>query len=93
MSYEVCWWRELEDGIEFFNISNCPNSKKQLSHFRSTSIVDEVNHVEEYWNHLLSLKQNPCLQDSGKINCKQIRKCGPTISYKIFETNSSSDVK
>ena len=25
---EVCWWRELEDGIEFFDISNCPNSKK-----------------------------------------------------------------
>ena len=33
MSDEVCWWRELEDGIKFFDISNCPNSKKQFSHF------------------------------------------------------------
>ena len=55
-SPEVCWWKELEDGIEFFDISNCPNSKKQLSHFRSTFIAEEVNHVEECWNHLLSLR-------------------------------------
>ena len=56
LSDEVCGWRELEDGIEFLDISNCPNSKKQLSHFRSTSIAEEVNHIEECWNHLLSLK-------------------------------------
>ena len=83
MSDEVCWWRELEDGIEFFNISNCPNSKKQLSHFRSTSIVDEVNHVEEYWNHLLSLKHKipaykiqvkSSLNKSGNVDLRSVTK-------------------
>ena len=29
---------------------------KQFSHFQSTSIAEEVNRVEECWNHLLSLK-------------------------------------
>ena len=38
------------------DISNCPSNKKQLSHFRSTSIAEGVNHIEECWNHLLSLK-------------------------------------
>ena len=56
ISDEVYGWRELEDGIEFCDISNCPNSKKQLSHSQSTSIAEEVNHIEECWNHLLSLK-------------------------------------
>ena len=38
-------------------IGNCPSSKKQLSHFRSTSIAEEVHDIEgECWNHLLSLK-------------------------------------
>ena len=29
---------------------------KQFPHFQSTSIAEEVNRVEECWNHLLSLK-------------------------------------
>ena len=83
MSDEVCWWRELEDGIEFFNISNCPNSKKQLSHFQSTSIADEVNHVKENWNHLLSLKHKipvykiqvkSSLNKSGNVDLRSFTK-------------------
>ena len=45
LSDELCWWRELEDGTEFLDISNSPNSKEQLSHFQTTSITEDVNHI------------------------------------------------
>ena len=47
MSDQICWWRELENGIEFSGISSCPISKKQLFQLRSTSIAEEVNHMKE----------------------------------------------
>ena len=59
------------------DIINCPNSKKQLFHLRSTSIAEEVNHIEECWNHLLSLKHKipaykihvkSSLNKSGNLN-------------------------
>ena len=53
----VRWWKETDDGIEFFDISNAPKTTMQLAHFRSTSIQGQLNYVKKCWNKLLLLKE------------------------------------
>ena len=88
LSDEVCGWRELEDGIEFLDISNCPNSKKQLSHFRSTSIGEEVNNIEGCWNHLLSLKHKI---PAYKIQVKSRLSKSENLDLELFNLSQFSN--
>ena len=88
ISDEVCWWRELEDGIEPFEISNCPGYKKKLYHFRSTFTAEEMNHVEQRWNHLLSLKHEI---PAYKIQIKSSFSKSKNVDLEIFDLSHFSD--
>ena len=47
---EGMWWKEVEDGVEFFGVDNIPhNSKLLVSHFRSTTINRELTEASSYW--------------------------------------------
>ena len=41
----VRWWKETDDGIEFFDVSNAPKTTMQLAHFRSTSIQEQFSRI------------------------------------------------
>ena len=44
------WWKEVEDGVKFFDVDNIPhNSKLLVSHFRSTAIRRERTEVSSCW--------------------------------------------
>ena len=88
LSDKVCWWRELEDGIKFLDVINCPNSKKQLFHLRSTSIAEEVNHIEECWNHLLSLKHKI---PAYKIHVKSSLNKSGNLNLELFNLSDFSN--
>ena len=43
-------WKEVEDGVKFFDVDNIPhNSKLLVSHFRSTAIRRELAEVSSCW--------------------------------------------
>ena len=44
------WWKEVENGVEFFDVGNIPhNSKLLVSHFRSTTVKRELPEVSSCW--------------------------------------------
>ena len=88
ISDEVCWCREIEDSIDFFNISNWPNSKKQLPQFVSDCTAEEVNHIEECWNHLLSLKHKI---PAYKIQAKSSLNKSENVDQELFNLSQFSD--
>ena len=50
------WWREVADGVEFFDKRENMNSMKQLHHFRSTNLKDESTFINECWKICLTKK-------------------------------------
>ena len=46
---EGVWWEEKEDGVVFFDLHNENANKKQLQHFRSTTIVESCDYVDKCW--------------------------------------------
>ena len=54
LQYEGLFWHEVENGVRFSDIT-CVNSKKQVHHFRTYDISEELKFVEDCW-------KNSCLK-------------------------------
>ena len=53
---EYSWWKEVEDGVEFYDHNAEEVCDKKLHHFRSTSLVEEVAFVRKCWEECLENK-------------------------------------
>lgn len=62
----VIWWKEIETGVQFFDKSS-NKSDKLLHHFRSTTIKQECERLQNCWETCLS---NPHKIPAFKIKVK-----------------------
>ena len=57
LAYGMVWWKERELGIEFFdcepNNTIDINQYPRVKHFRSASIDDVTNDLEEHWSTII----------------------------------------
>ncbi|XP_065672107.1 uncharacterized protein LOC136089935 [Hydra vulgaris] len=65
------WWKEVEDGVVFFDINYPNNSKKIFTHFRSSSMQQQSEYLEKCWKH--------CLENKHKIPAYKI-----TVNANVF---------
>ena len=66
------WWKEVEDGVEFFDVDNVPcNSKLLVSHFRSTTIKREFAEVSSCWISAIQQMHTKIPGDSIEVNKNQ----------------------
>ena len=80
------WWKENKDGVEFFDNGPVPeNTSMNLTHFRSTTIKQQLSHIFSCWEWVLLDKNN--IIPAHSVEMKQSNQCTILASLKYFSNN------
>ena len=85
------FWKETNDGIEFFDVTSPHTITKTVHHFRSFNLKSERKFVSQCWNQCLD---NPDITIPAKVikidDDGKLRKLHTLKHFKSNETDTSS---